>query len=58
MEKLPAPQPTKPVKTSAFWLMKVFWAQKSVRHWVVRCVSLWGGLLWFSGCDMKTDETY
>jgi hypothetical protein len=32
VEKLPAAQATKPRKTSEFSLMKVFWAQKAVKH--------------------------
>jgi hypothetical protein len=32
LEKLPAAQATNPTKTSEFWLMKVFWAQKFVKH--------------------------
>jgi hypothetical protein len=31
--KLPAAQATNPTKTSEFALMKVFWAQKAVKHW-------------------------
>jgi hypothetical protein len=36
VERLPAPQTIRPIKTSELALMKVFWAQKSVKHfgWV------------------------
>lgn len=34
VSKLPAPQPTRPMKTSEFWLMSVFWAQNAVKHYI------------------------
>lgn len=34
MLKLPAPQATRPVNTSALVLMNEFWAQNAVMHYV------------------------
>lgn len=38
MSKLPAPQPTRPMKMSEFWLMKLFCEQKLVKH----CIESYG----------------